>query len=106
MGSYIFYHHMVTHYITFHCMIVGVITVSFKMNKAMWYNSESDAAYAGKRWWEGMAVRHVGEQEMPYGKNQLCEVHLGGSTLTFIISNFKVYVSACVYMCVYTCTYI
>ena len=53
-----------------------------------------------------MAVRHTGEQETPYGKNQLHEVLLGGSELTFIISNFKVYVSVCVYMCVYICIYI
>lgn len=50
-----------------------------------------------------MAVRHVGEQETPYGKNQLHEVLLGGSELTFIISNFKVYVNMCLYafICVY-----
>lgn len=50
-----------------------------------------------------MAVRHMGEQETPYGKNQLHEVLLGGSELTFIISNFKVYVNMCLYafICVY-----
>lgn len=42
MGSYIFYCHMVTHYIAFHCMMMGVIKLSFKMNKVMWYNSENE----------------------------------------------------------------
>lgn len=36
-----------------------------------------------------MAVRHIGEPKATHGKNRLHEVFLGGSKLTFIISNFK-----------------
>lgn len=54
---------------------------------------------------EGKVVRHMGEQKATHGKNRLHEVFLGGSKLSFIISNFKtVYEegsSVCIY--VYTC---
>lgn len=36
-----------------------------------------------------MAVRHTGEPKAIHGKNRIHEVFLGGSNLTFIISNFK-----------------